>query len=452
MLKKFSLLLIAVFVVTLLSGIALALEPQTSGALSFYATEGDLQVVVKATHPGLATGKQPSVDWEACTDPSDGFELVWMDPSPGTQWVISEVTVSAGNEADLYKYDGSWGMVDNPSVFSALPSECFKAEGGIPGDDDDDDDDDDIVTGWEVDVESDDPSAGADIVPVDNPCSEDYFTFSFDIENCENVIALDVTFYLDCDLIGESDYGIWMLTPESDCEWEFVGGELEQVEVEEGVFECMLTWELTGTEYDFCDLGDVIFGVGPAPEQAEPEVISFDLDGTTITVTLFPCDGVEEINSSFDVTMIPIDELPNVGLDLTGVSSDDVSFFAFNFEDPTGICGIQVCWEAEEGETCVDYADLGVFYFFDGAWEEIMVECDDTGEPAVICFALDDPELIQDLLGDPDTIFGVGDTDIFVAPGDDDDDNGGGGCNVGGFSAGLLLLVAPLMILFRKMF
>ncbi|HPI97948.1 MAG TPA: hypothetical protein PLV56_04305, partial [Synergistales bacterium] len=418
--------------------------PQTYGPLSFFASEGDLEVVVKATHPGVAAGIQPSVSWNACSDPADGFQLVWEDPSPGTKWEISEVTVSAINEADLYKYEGSWGVVDNPSVFSVLPEECFKAEGGIPGDDDDDDDD--IVTGWEVEVESDDPSAAADIVPVDNPCSEDYFTFSFDIDNCENVIALDVTFYLDCDLIGDVEYGIWMLVPDSDCEWEFVGGELERVEVEEGVFECMLTWELTGTEYDFCDLGDVIFGIGPAPEQAEPEVISFDLDGTTVTVTLFPCDGVEEINSSFDVTMIPIEELPDVGLDLSGVASDDVSFFAFNFEDPTGICGIQVCWEADEGETCEDFANLGVFYFSDDSWEEIMVDCDDSGEPAVICFALDDPQLIQDLLGDPGTIFGVGDAGIFgVAPGDDDDDHdGGGGCNVGGFSAGLLLLAAPL--------
>ena len=96
-----------------------------------------------------------------------------------------------------------------------------------------------------------------------------------------------------------------------------------------------------------------------------------------------------------------MDDLPDVGLDLTGLTSEDVLFFTFNFEDPTGICGIQVCWEAEEGQTCDDFADLGVFYFSEGSWEEIMVDCDESGEPAVICFALDDPQLIQDLLETP---------------------------------------------------
>lgn len=462
MFKKISLLLTAIVLIALLTGAGLALEPQTIGPLSFYASQGDLEVVVKATHPGMATGKQPSVEWVACTDPSDGFSLLWTDPSPGEKWVVSEVIVSAVNEASLYKYDLSWGLVDNPSSFSVIPVECFKAEGGVPGDDDDDDDD--IVTGWGVEVEScdlcgDDPEV--DINPVDNPCDEDYFTFSFDIVNCENVCSVNVTFYLDCELLDDNEYGIWELVAEGDsctpCEWEFLGGTFEKVNLGNECspdYQCTLSWELTSADYDFCELGDIIFGVGAVtePEEPEPVVISKDVDGTVVTITLIPCEVDGEIDTSFDITLIPIEELPDVGLDLAEVDSDDVVFFTFEGLDPTGICGISVCFDADE-ESCEDLTALGAFYFYEGIWTQIFSDCDDSGGVPVVCFYLDDPLLIQDLLGETGTIYGVGDTSIFVGVGDDDDDHdGGGGCNMGGFSAGLLLLAAPLMLLVRKMF
>src|SRR6056297_1365232 len=102
MLKKLSLICIGLLSVTLLFGVAWAdLETETVGPLSFFDSEGDLEVVVKATHPGMATGIQPSVEWVPCGDPEDGFKLQWDDPSPGEKWVISEVKVSAVNESDL---------------------------------------------------------------------------------------------------------------------------------------------------------------------------------------------------------------------------------------------------------------------------------------------------------------------------------------------------------------
>ena len=475
MLKKFLFLILSLSLGLSLCGVAFALDAQTAGPLSFYASEGDLQVVVKASHPGLATGKQPSVEWEPCSDPSDGFHLVWEDPSPGEQWEISEVTVSTMNEADLYKYDGGWGdPVDNPSIFSELPEDCFKAEGGIPGDDDDDDDDD-IVNSWEVKVGPCDPCPPApavEIVPVENPCTDDYWTFKFDVESCDNLCSLEISFDLECDVCDGTEYGIWKLVDPGDppctpCEWEYIGGVYvkEDIGVCEPEYVCTLNWQLTSDDFDFCcGFEETIFGIGPAaPSYIEPDPgdNEGEIDGWgDWMIYLGQCNPESgDVMASFDIATQPDD----------GLEPGDAFYFTLEFGNPENICEVDLYLYLKD---CSD--EKGIWEFLDGAWEEfagyfeweaagvlpwrvngtdyycrIHVFYPPVGEEPGVPIGDDDDD-------DDDGVYGVGTDEYFnpASPGGDDDDDssssGGGGCSVGSSLSALLLLIPVGWILYRK--
>lgn len=484
MLKRSLVLTMSLLLGVVLYSGAFALEAQTVGPLSFYSTEGDLEVIVKATHPGNATGKQPSVEWTACTDPSDGFYLAWEDPSPQDQWVISEVTVSAVNEANLYKYDGDWDMVDNPSVFSALPSECFKAVGGSGNDEDD------IVNSWEIltgkcDPCGDDPAV--EIIPVDNPCTEDYWTFKFDVENCENLCSMDVIFDIDCDVCGGTGYGIWKLLSEGDqctsCDWEYVGGVHS---VEETVecppeYVCTLTWELTSTDYNFCcGFEEIIFGIGPIPEEEGPDfsdegiiVVGEEPDQYMVgwTLNMEKCEESPDIAGS--VTFEPVNPDP----DYTG--DEEAFFFSLDLENPENICSLDLCLygKGEDG-VCSLEDEKSLFWFQEAIseWTELEVTYEVgtfvVGEETfceMLCVHFPQGGITPADLDEFMVIFGVddGETDIFiepVVPGPDDPDepgepgdddtteksSGGGGCNVGTSASAILIAIPLLMVLFLK--
>lgn len=478
MLKKSFMLILIVSLGLLFCGGAIALEAQTVGPLSFYATEGDLEVVVKASHPGNATGKQPSVEWESCSEPEDGSHLVWMDPSPQKTWEISEVTVSAKNGADLFKYDGSWGEVDNPSIFEDFPMDCFKAGGDIPGDDDDDDDDD-LVNSWEVQVGACSPCPPfpeADIIPVENPCSEDYWTFTFDVESCDNVCSLDVTFYLECDPCGETEYGIWKLVVEGDycnpCEWEFIGGDFGKVNVGDECspdYECILGWELTSVDYDFCcGFEDTIFGIGPIPEEGP----DFSDEGV-ITVGEEPDQYIvgwtldlEKCEDSPDISGTVVFEPLNPDPDYEG--DGEAFFFSLDLENPDNICLLDLCLYGQGEDGVCSIEDEKSLYWFQEAiseWTELEVtyEIGDynvDGETFCerLCVHFPQGGITPEDLDEFLVVFGVddGETDIFIEPepepgGDEPPKkSGGGGCNIGSSLWALLLMIPVGWLLCMK--
>src|SRR6056297_1137098 len=465
MLKKLSLICIGLLSVTLLFGVAWAdLETETVGPLSFFDSEGDLEVVGKATHPGMATGIQPSVEWVPCGDPEDGFKLQWDDPSPGEKWVISEVKVSAVNESDLYKYDVSWGDVENPSLFTEIPTDCFKAGGGSPTPPPPPEE---IVNSWEVEVgacESCPPEPEADVVPVGNTCDEDYWTFSFDIESCDNLCSLDVTFDLDCDLCGEGELGIWELVSQ-DCEgctWEFIGGEYVSEDISENCepeYVCTLNWELTSSDYNFCELESRVFGIGPAPELPDEKVISGDIDGEIgYEITLTSCPEYEGDLPDLTVNVLDTETvagLPGLDQDLL---ADEGVFFDVEFDPSSdGVCGVEVCFFVNE--TCEEFSDVGLYYLpVEGeTWVEKEWTCSEStreGFISQVCFSFDATQ-IEDF---ENNTWGAGPDSLFSqspSPGptpDGEEDNGGGGCSVGGFTFSMLFLVIPMVLLGSKKF
>lgn len=481
MLKRSSILILSLLLGIVLCGGAFALEAQTYGPLSFYASEGDLEVIVKATHPGVALGIQPSVEWEHCSNPSDGYHLVWSDPR--NVWDISEVTISATNEAELYIYGSMWDPAsENPLVLevNAVPVDCFKAEGGTPGDDDDD-----IVNSWEIlsgkcNSCGDEPAV--EIVPVENPCTEEYWTFTFDVKNCENLCSMDVIFDMECDVCDGTEYGIWKLLSEGDpctsCDWEYVGGvyAIEETEDCPPEYVCTLNWELTSDDYDFCDgFGDIIWGIGPIPEEEGPDfsdegiiVVGEEPDQYMVgwTLNMEQCDP-ESGDISGDVVFEPVNPDP----DYTGV--DEAFFFSLDLVNPENICSLDLCLygKGEDG-VCSLEDEKSLFWFQEAIseWTELEVTYEVgtfvVGEETfceMLCVHFPQGDVTPADLDDLMVVFGVddGETDIFVEPvvpgpeepGDDDTtekSSGGGGCNVGTSASAILIAIPLLMVLFRK--
>ena len=427
------LLLISVLTVLLLAIPAIGAVPQDDP--SDVASADNLQVSVWNNY---FTFHEPEVN----LNPVNSFYEIDFHDGQGrnTEWDISAVQVEALDDYilerapwDGVEVTGEWEEVPSPALFydedPRWPDVDFSEVSSYL---------------WRA-------SAPDYVNPV--PCSDEILvTADISINFLESPLAFDKVFSIDVsgnpadhnicgfevflkvDCASSSDYGVWY--------WEDPYWLPMEVELFSDGDNCYITF--------LDDVFDRVYGFGKKPEPVER---SGELDGTPYTVTLIPCPGVGEINASFDIMAIAIEDLTSEqveDLNLEEVTSEDVLFFAFDFEDPTGICSIQLCWESEE--TCGELGDMVVFYFNEGEWLQIDKNCDDSSVPTIICFSIDDPVLIEELLTDYAGIFGVGGDFVFIesSPGGGSGGNGGGGCNVGGFSAGLLLLALPLFTLFRK--
>jgi len=245
-----------------------------------------------------------------------------------------------------------------------------------------------------------------------DPAFDEVFTILVPGDPVENnICGFEVFLKVDC--ASSSDYGVWYF---EDPNWVPL-----DVELFSDGDNCYITF--------FDDNFDRVYGFGEKPEST---VISGDIadEGCAVwTLTLTPAVG----------------------------ENDGVSGLLREVENPSDdgndefYVELVLSGDIEAANLCVDFSacelDEGVvvdgFFLWDGTnWQPIL-EITGTG------FCVDVP---VSLVG-PNSFWGIGDSSLFAAPGDDEDDDGhggGGGCNVGGFSAGLLLLALPLFTLFRK--
>ena len=238
------------------------------------------------------------------------------------------------------------------------------------------------------------------------------------------------------------------------------------------------SWEEYGFEFvagDPCVLsGDIpagdldsLFAIGRVlPEQ---KVVSGDVDGVYYEATLTRCPDYDGELPDFTVealTMQEVAELP--GLFLDAVQPGDGIFFTVSFDpDSTGVCGAEFCFFT--GETCEEFADVGLYYLDEdtGLWIPKEWSCSESsleGYVSQICVSFDGSE-IEAL---ENNVWGAGPAELFAvspSPGADDDDDddivpgptdenggGGGGCNIGSFPISILLLLLPLFVAKVKKF
>ncbi len=492
MFKKFAVLLLVLISFVVLIGTVNAGDlgpttaPPTDPTRIFIQSQGEMTFTVQMSKGTVAVwppGQEPPLVIDPCEN--DGYELsispLWQ------KFSVDYVIVSSSTGCLSYWNEGDWEEIENGAVLSFGDAEgvCFASCEVTPGDDDDDctpgdddddctpgddDDDDGIVEDASVDAYACLPCAldpAAFIVEVENSCNENYWTFKFNVESCDTVCSIDVTFMLDCDLLGDREYGIWELISSdcTGCSWEFLGGEFSKNE--ECPPECMLSWTLEKPdEYSgdfFCDLMDRTFGVGPKPPTyviPEPG----DNEGEMAPwgdwmIYLGQCNPESgDVMASFDIATQPDD----------GLEPGDAFYFTLEFENPENICEVDLYLYLKD---CSD--EKGIWEFLDGAWEEfagyfeweaagalpwrvngtdyycrIHVFYPPVGEEPGVPIGDDDDD-------DDDGVFGVGTDEYFnpASPGGDDDDDsssGGGGCSIGSSLSPLLLMIPVGWILYRK--
>lgn len=448
------------FTIGLLSGFiavtVFALVAHTTEIHYFYASQGDLEVIVSADLTGPAEGTRPSIEWISCTDPSDGSALSWT--GFGDSWDIRGIIISATNSGDLYVYEDEWVQIENPTEYTEWPEKCFKRGGTLPGGYRNP-----SVTGWTVDVA---PCDSGDIpqvaiMPLDNSCNDDFWVFSMDVENCSNLCSLDLTFYLDCDVCEGEEYDIWELLSGdgSDCTWDPLEGVFEKKAAMVG-YECTLSWEAASQDLDLCDLESKVFGVGTMSQSyilPEPGACNAgDIDGLgDWLLYLGKCDAQgTAILGSFDIAPKPNDGLP----------PGDVFYFTVELEEPGNICEIDLYLYLDEWDL-----DKSVWEFLDGEWEKMEGRFawevagplpwrvgDNEYECRLHIFypPLLEGASILDEGYDEDAVFGVA-TDEYFQEDDSEESEGEvddlmNTCGLGQYGRELLFLVFPMLLLLRK--
>lgn len=435
-----------------------ALFAETAEIHYFYASQGELEVIVSADLSGSAEGARPSVEWIPCTDPSDGFALSWT--GFGGSWDIGGILISSTNSGDLYVYDDEWIQIQNPTEYAEWPERCFKRGGTLPGGYRNP-----SVTGWVVDIASCD-SVGipqVDIMPLDSPCEQDLWVFRMDMENCSNLCSLDMSFYLDCDICGEEEYEIWELVSGdgAGCSWDLLEGVFDKKSAMIG-YECTLNWVLTSQDIDLCELGSQVFGVGSIspsyilPEPGASNAGEIDGLGDWLLYT-GKCDSQGgAVTGSFDIAPKPDDGLP----------PGDVFYFTVELENPGNICDIDLYLYLEEWDF-----EKSVWKFSDGLWETMKgrfawevagqlpwrvgnrdYEC----RLHIFYPSLLNGASILDGDYDEDGVFGVA-TDEYFQEDDSEEpeeevDDLMNTCGVGKYSLDMIILFLSLFLLHRKLF